>query len=190
MHFLCRNLCFVTYKREDLFNLFDGGDNKEIVDIAVKVKEDKLSLNPLMLLSTWKDRPALMTKMLELGADPKCKDGEGRTCLHLAANNDSSAAVEILMKEKVCLWSRFFRDRYAFILGRMTVCIFSRLARWGGGLVTSVCYIALQTYERIIKQKRYFPPSPSQQTGRIFNRKLKPESCLSSQSYFTFHYLF
>ena len=45
----------------------------------------------------------LMTKLLELGADPKCKDGEGRTCLHLAANNDSSAAVEILMKEKVCL---------------------------------------------------------------------------------------
>ena len=103
IHFLCRNLCFVTYKREDLFNLFDCGDNKEIVDIAVKVKEDKLSLNPLMLLSTWKDRPVLMTKMLELGADPKCKDGEGRTCLHLAANNDSSAAVEILMKEKVCL---------------------------------------------------------------------------------------
>ena len=99
----CRNLCFVTYKREDLFNLFDGGDNKDIVDIAVKVKEDKLSLNPLLLLSTWKDSPVLMTKMLEMGADPKCKDGEGRTCLHLAANNDSTAAVEILMKEKVCL---------------------------------------------------------------------------------------
>ena len=101
--FLCRNLCFVTYKREDLFNLFDGGENKEIVDIAVKVKEDKLSLNPLLLLSTWRDRTVVMTKLLELGADPKCKDGEGRTCLHLAANNDSSAAVEILMKEKVCL---------------------------------------------------------------------------------------
>ena len=83
--------------------MFDGGDNKDIVDIAVKVKEDKLSLNPLLLLSTWRDRTVVMTKLLELGADPKCKDGEGRTCLHLAANNDSSAAVEILMKEKVCL---------------------------------------------------------------------------------------
>ena len=81
------------------------------------------------------------------------------------------------------------RDTQICFYPRMTVCIFSRLAslvrRQGGGLVTSVCYIALQTYERIIKQKRYFPPSPSQQTGRIFNRKLKPESpCLSSAALF------
>ena len=46
-----------------------------------------------------------------------------------------------------------------------------------------------RTYERIIKQKRYFPPSP-QQTGRIFNRKLKPESCLSSGGATLHDYLF
>ena len=102
-NFVFRNLCFVTYKREDLFNVFDGGDIKEILEIAVKVNEDKLSLNPLLLLSTWKDNTIVMTKLLEMGADPRSKDGEGRTCLHFAANNDSSAAVEILMKEKVWL---------------------------------------------------------------------------------------
>ena len=101
----CRNLCFVTYKREDVFAGFDtdaAGDNgKEIMEIVDKLHRDKLSLNPLMLLSTWRDNVKMMKKLLELGADPRCKDNEGRTCLHLAANNDSVEAVEILIKHKV-----------------------------------------------------------------------------------------
>ena len=44
---------------------------------------------------------AMMARLLEMGADPRCQDGEGRTCLHLAANNDSRAAAEILIKMKV-----------------------------------------------------------------------------------------
>ena len=43
----------------------------------------------------------MMARLLEMGAAPRCQDGEGRTCLHLAANNDSRAAAEILIKMKV-----------------------------------------------------------------------------------------
>ena len=86
-----------------MFNVLDGGDIKEIVEIAVKVNDDKLSLNPLLLLSTWKDNTTAMAKLLQMGADPQCRDAEGRTCLHLAANNDSVAAVEILLDHKVGL---------------------------------------------------------------------------------------
>ena len=115
---MCRNLCFVTYKREDLFSVWDSGDAREMAAVAARLALDKLSLNPLLLLSTWKDntgtrgtcRPgqhltlataAMMARLLEMGADPRCQDGEGRTCLHLAANNDSRAAAEILIKMKV-----------------------------------------------------------------------------------------
>lgn len=84
------------------FDTDAGGDNgKEIMEIVDKLHRDKLSLNPLMLLSTWRDNVKMMKKLLELGADPRCKDNEGRTCLHLAANNDSVEAVEILIKHKV-----------------------------------------------------------------------------------------
>ena len=91
---------------------------------------------------------AMMARLLEMGADPRCQDGEGRTCLHLAANNDSRAAAEILIKMKV-------GPRQSRHWTRGSVCVFST---GGGGAagVTPVCYIALQTYETIIKQKRYF----------------------------------
>ena len=116
---MCRNLCFVTYKREDLFSVWDSGDAREMAAVAARLALDKLSLNPLLLLSTWKDNTgdtwhvparatpdprhtaAMMARLLEMGADPRCQDGEGRTCLHLAANNDSRAAAEILIKMKV-----------------------------------------------------------------------------------------
>ena len=48
-----RNLCYVTYKREDVFNVVDGGDMREMVELAEKLKTERLSLNPLLLLSTW-----------------------------------------------------------------------------------------------------------------------------------------
>ena len=52
---VCRNLCFVTYKREDLFSVWDSGDAREMAAVAARLALDKLSLNPLLLLSTWKD---------------------------------------------------------------------------------------------------------------------------------------
>ena len=48
-----RNLCYITYKREDVFNVVDGGDLREMLDLAEKLKTEKLSLNPVLLLSTW-----------------------------------------------------------------------------------------------------------------------------------------
>ena len=48
-----RNLCYVTYKREDVFNVVDGGDMREMLEMAEKLKGERLSLNPLLLLSTW-----------------------------------------------------------------------------------------------------------------------------------------
>ena len=48
-----RNLCYVTYKREDVFNVVDGGDMREMMELAEKLKAERLSLNPLLLLSTW-----------------------------------------------------------------------------------------------------------------------------------------
>ena len=37
----------------------------------------------------------------KLGGDPSCRDNEGRSCLHLAANNDSASAARILIQHKV-----------------------------------------------------------------------------------------
>ena len=74
---------------------------KEMVELAEKLKTERLSLNPLLLLSTWKDKTCLMSKLIELGGEPSCRDTEGRTCLHLAANNDSVTAVRILIQHKV-----------------------------------------------------------------------------------------
>ena len=48
-----------------------------------------------------KDKTCLMAKLIELGGDPACGDNEGRSCLHLAANNDSASAVRILLQYKV-----------------------------------------------------------------------------------------
>ena len=48
-----------------------------------------------------KDQTCLMTRLIELGGDPACGDNEGRSCLHLAANNDSASAVRILLQYKV-----------------------------------------------------------------------------------------
>ena len=48
-----------------------------------------------------KDKTCLMAKLIELGGDPACGDNEGRSCLHLAANNDSPSAVRILLQYKV-----------------------------------------------------------------------------------------
>ena len=48
-----RNLCYVTYKREDVFNVVESGDLREMLDLAEKLKKEKLSLNPVLLLSTW-----------------------------------------------------------------------------------------------------------------------------------------
>ena len=55
-----------------------------------------------------------MTKLIELGGDPACRDNEGRSCLHLAANNDSPSAVRILLQYKVReLQSYTFRNNLA-----------------------------------------------------------------------------
>ena len=43
----------MTYKREDVFNVVEGGDLREMLDLAEKLKREKLSLNPVLLLSTW-----------------------------------------------------------------------------------------------------------------------------------------
>ena len=91
----------MTYKREDYFNIIDNGDTKEISDIVEKAQKDKLSLNPLLLLATWKDDLDTMTSLLRMGADPVTRDHEWRTCLHLAANNDSILAVKLLLEHKV-----------------------------------------------------------------------------------------
>ena len=62
----------------------------------------ELRLRLVMLnLSPRKDKTCLMTKLIELGGDPACRDNEGRSCLHLAANNDSVSAVRILLQHKV-----------------------------------------------------------------------------------------
>ena len=53
-----------------------------------------------------KDKTCLMAKLIELGGDPACGDNEGRSCLHLAANNDSPSAVRILLQYKVSQISR------------------------------------------------------------------------------------
>ena len=91
----------MTYKREDYFNVIDNGDTKEIANIVEKAQQDKLSLNPMILLATWKDDLDTMTSLLQLGADPVTRDHEWRTCLHLAANNDSTLAVKLLLEHKV-----------------------------------------------------------------------------------------
>ena len=49
-----------------------------------------------------------MTKLIELGGDPACRDNDGRSCLHLAANNDSASAVRILLQYKVSELSQLF----------------------------------------------------------------------------------
>ena len=36
-----------------MFNVVDGGDLREMLDLAEKLKTEKLSLNPVLLLSTW-----------------------------------------------------------------------------------------------------------------------------------------
>jgi ankyrin repeat protein len=83
----------------------DNGDPKEISDIAKKLHNDKFSLNPILLLTTWKDDLDTMTITLQMGADPNARDHEWRTCLHLAANNDSVPAVKLLLEYKVILFS-------------------------------------------------------------------------------------
>ena len=85
-----------------------------------------------------------MTILLEMGADPNARDHEWRTCLHLAANNDSVPAVKLLLKYKVNYLSYFVKfptDGNHHHVQTL--------------LVTPVCYIALQIDERKTKQKRY-----------------------------------
>ena len=52
-------------------------------------------------MSVRKDKTSLMSKLIELGGEPACRDNEGRSCLHLAANNDSASAARILLQHKV-----------------------------------------------------------------------------------------
>ena len=54
-----------------------------------------------MRMSVRKDKTSLMSKLIELGGEPACRDNEGRSCLHLAANNDSASAARILLQHKV-----------------------------------------------------------------------------------------
>ena len=75
----------------------------------------------------------MMARLLEMGADPRCQDGEGRTCLHLAANNDSRAAAEILIKMKVSPR----RSRHRTLVTRLRVCFLNGRRRRGG------CYSCL-----------------------------------------------
>ena len=58
----------------------------------------------MMMASVRKDKTCLMSRLIELGGDPSCRDNEGRSCLHLAANNDSISAARILIQHKV-RWS-------------------------------------------------------------------------------------
>ena len=58
----------------------------------------------MMMASVRKDKTCLMSRLIELGGDPSCRDNEGRSCLHLAANNDSASAARILIQHKV-RWS-------------------------------------------------------------------------------------
>ena len=97
----CRNMCYVTYQREDVFHIVDGGDTQEILTLATKLHGERFSLQPLLLLATWKDNLATMSTLLSMGAEPTARDQEGRTCLHLAANNDSVPAVKLLLENKV-----------------------------------------------------------------------------------------
>ena len=55
----------------------------------------------MMMVSVRKDKTCLMSRLIELGGDPSCRDNEGRSCLHLAANNDSASAARILIQHKV-----------------------------------------------------------------------------------------
>ena len=55
----------------------------------------------MMMASVRKDKTCLMSRLIELGGDPSCRDNEGRSCLHLAANNDSISAARILIQHKV-----------------------------------------------------------------------------------------
>ena len=41
MSLKCRNMCYVTYKREDVFHIIDGGKIKEISEVVKKLKDDK-----------------------------------------------------------------------------------------------------------------------------------------------------
>ena len=61
----------------------------------------ELCRHVMLIPSARKDKTCLMTKLIELGGDPACRDNEGRSCLHLAANNDSVSAVRILLQHKV-----------------------------------------------------------------------------------------
>ena len=55
----------------------------------------------ILRMSVRKDKTSLMSKLIELGGEPACRDNEGRSCLHLAANNDSASAARILLQHKV-----------------------------------------------------------------------------------------
>jgi ankyrin repeat protein len=53
-------------------------------------------------VAAWRDDLASLALLLACGASPAlARDHEGRTCLHLAASNDSVAAVTALLECKV-----------------------------------------------------------------------------------------
>ena len=69
----------------------------------------------MMILSARKDKTCLMTKLIELGGDPSCRDNEGRSCLHLAANNDSASAARILIQNKVSFRTPDFEGDFSVL---------------------------------------------------------------------------